>query len=150
MLKKTNETRYPDLWLKIVKGGCTFNANDKYTTDTESLVATRAYANTEKDPWLNKTILQFLHRFYKGIKQAMPLMLSYRYYKQICQPLTNIKGKSVVDYEDEENTVVIKPIPIMDVSEMTDVFSDAFRGGNFEFGKDFSYKHCVIDLDPDY
>ena len=35
---------------------------------------------------------------------------------------TNILGKSVTDYEDEDNSVVVKALPIMDVSKMKDTF----------------------------
>lgn len=54
-----------------------------------------------------------------------------------------------MDYEDPENTIIAKVLPIMDVDILKDIFFDSFNGGNFETGKQFSYSHCIVDLNPD-
>lgn len=45
-------------------------------------------------------------------------MLGYRYNTQIFDQMTNAYGKKVTDYDDQENTVIFKAIPIMDVSKI--------------------------------
>lgn len=35
----------------------------------------------------------------------------------------------------------------MDVSKLKDLFKNSFTG-NFEGGKQFSYSHCIVDLNP--
>ena len=52
-----------------------------------------------------------------------------------------------MDYDDE-NTVIAKAIPVMDISKLKDVFKYSFSGGNFQSGKQFSYSHCIVDLNP--
>lgn len=63
---------------------------------------------------------------------------------------TNIYGKSLINYSDEENNIIAKAIPIMDVSNMKDIFYNTFSGANFEASRQFTYSHCIVDLDPDY
>ena len=61
----------------------------------------------------------------------------------------NKRGLKVTEYDDEENTVIMKPIPIMDVDSLKDMFAASFAGtGNFNTGKTFQYAACVIDLAP--
>ena len=62
------------------------------------------------------------------MRKAMPLMMAYRYHFQIFSKLTNKSGSSVTDYADKKNFVVMKAIPIMEVSSLDDFFSITFDG----------------------
>lgn len=61
----------------------------------------------------------------------------------------NARGLQASNYGDEENTVIVKPIPIMETQYLQEIFSEAFKDGNFNSGKEFQYSSCVIDLDPE-
>ena len=76
-------------------------------------------------------------------------MLGYRYNTQIFDQMTNAYGKKVTDYDDQENTVIFKAIPIMDVNSIKDTFFDSFGDGNFQGGRQFGKGNCVVDLNPD-
>ena len=97
----------------------------------------------------SREIVRYVKEFYDNMKIAMPGLMAYRYQHQVFAEFTNKLGKSLVDYEDPENTIVAKALPIMDVDVLKDLFFDSFNGGNFEAGKQFSYSHCIVDLDPD-
>ena len=59
----------------------------------------------------------------------MPLMMSYRYYAHMFSKFDNASSMSVVDYDDEENTTIVKPIPIMNFTNMYDIFTASFGTG---------------------
>jgi hypothetical protein len=61
----------------------------------------------------------------------------------------NARGLQASNYGDEENTVIVKPIPIMETQYLHEIFLEAFKDGNFNSGKEFQYSSCVIDLDPE-
>ena len=94
-------------------------------------------------------IVKFIKKFYDNLKKAMPGLMSYRVQNEIFAQFTNKNNKSIVDYEDPENTIVAKAIPVMNVSGLKDLFAGSFNGGNFEGGKQFMYSHCIVDLNPD-
>lgn len=96
---------YPTIW----------KASAKAFSEKYSNVVT-ANTTPAKTLFLNRTILEFVYNFYKNIKLAMPSLLGYRFQNQIMSQYTNKSGRSVIDYEDEENSVVMKSLPIMDVS----------------------------------
>ena len=94
--------------------------------------------------------MEELKNFYDKLISAMPMMMSKRYYDQICSRLTNFRGLKATDYDDDENTVIMKPLPIMDVDKLKDTFEESFgTTGNFNTGKTFQYGGCVIDLAPE-
>lgn len=110
-LAKTTWSEYPDIWKKAVK---------KFS---------QTYSGTvtgDGSPFLNTTVLKFVHDFYRNLKLAMPSLLGYRYQNQIMSQFTNMNGKNVTDYEDDENFVVMKTLPIMDVGQMKDTFASSF------------------------
>ena len=41
-----------------------------------------------------------------------------------------------------------KAIPVMDVSLIKNLFESSFNSGNFETSRQFSYSHCIVDLNP--
>ena len=86
--------------------------------------------------------------FYDNIKKAMPGLMSYRYQNEIFGEYTNKDNLSVTDYKDAENTIIAKALPVMDVSSLNDIFKTSFNDGNFEAGRQFSYSHCIVDLNP--
>ena len=104
--------------------------------------------STGKSMFSNPAIVRFVKKFYDSLKKALPLMLGYRYQSQILSKFVNKDGMSVVDYENENNNVVMKSIPVMDASDLNNVFNASFQGGNFRSGKKFPYDHCVVDLNP--
>ena len=68
----------------------------------------------------------------------MPGLMAYRYQNQIFGEFTNSANRSIIDYGDEENTVVAKAIPIMNIEKLEDIFSNSFNGsGNFSGGRKF-------------
>ena len=95
-------------------------------------------------------IVKYVLKFYRDLKHAMPMLMSHRYYSDVFSRYRNTAGKSVVDYADEENNIIAKPVPIMDASCIPEVFNGAFgASGNFSGAGQFNYSHCVIDLNPD-
>lgn len=94
----------------------------------------------------SKTILQFMADVYDNLKTILPLLMTYRYYDE----LKDIKndGKEVSDYENEEANIVVKPLPILDMEQLYDVFDHSFGKGNFNNSTQFQYKYCVVDLNP--
>ena len=76
-------------------------------------------------------IVKFIKKFYDNLKKAMPGLMSYRVQNEIFAQFTNKNNKSIVDYEDPENTIVAKAIPVMNVSGLKDLFAGSFNGGNF-------------------
>lgn len=95
-------------------------------------------------------IVKFVKEFYTHIKKAMPVLMGHRYQKYIFGDFTNSLDKSVLDYDDEENTFVIKTLPVMNDEGLEELFRSAFKNsGNFQAGKQFSYSHCIVDLNPD-
>ena len=76
--------------------------------------------------------------------------MAYRYQNQIFGEFTNSANRSIIDYEDEENTVVAKAIPVMNIEKLEDIFSNSFNNsGNFSGSRKFEYSHCIVDLNPD-
>jgi sulfur relay (sulfurtransferase) DsrC/TusE family protein len=95
-------------------------------------------------------IVKFVKEFYTHIKKAMPVLMGHRYQKHIFGDFTNSLDKSVLDYDDEENTFVIKTLPVMNDEGLEELFRSAFKNsGNFQAGRQFSYSHCIVDLNPD-
>lgn len=92
-------------------------------------------------------IVKFVRNFYMHLKQALPILMGYRYQKHVFGDYTNSLGKSLLDY-DEENTFVIKTIPVMNDDGLLEQFKISYKGGNFQAGKQFSYSHCIVDLNP--
>ena len=105
--------------------------------------------SNKADLFTDRRILEFLYNFYKNIKLAMPVLLGYRFQKQIFSQYTNKDGKWVTDYDDPDNSVVVKSMPIMDVEHMYDTFIASFGVGQFNSSKSFAYSHCLVDLDPE-
>lgn len=98
----------------------------------------------------SRAVVRFAYEFYKRLQTAMPGLMAYRYQNQIFGEFTNSAKRSIIDYLDEENTVVAKAIPIMNVGGLEDVFTDSFgSSGNFSAGRKFQYSHCIVDLNPD-
>ena len=139
-INQTNTKEFPVIWkLALHRLACKNHDSNPFTDGSKI--------------WSGKTeesriVVRFAREFYDNLRTAMPAMLAYRYQNQVFSEFTNSLGKSLVDYEDQENTIVAKAIPIMEVEYLKDVFYQAFNGGNFEAGKQFSYSHCIVDLDP--
>lgn len=93
-------------------------------------------------------VVKHVKQLYDNLKKAMPGLMSYRFQNEIFSEFTNMNGKSVVDYSDEENTIIAKAIPIMEVTKIKEAFKSSFKGGNFQGGKQFTYSHCIVDLNP--
>jgi len=106
-----------------------------------------------KDIWSHTKLVNFVKTFYTDFKKALPILMGYRWQHQVFDEMTNSSGRSLTDYEDEENTVIVKSIPVMDVTGLKEVFYESFMSGsgvgNLSDGKKFSYKYAVIDLLPD-
>ncbi len=138
-ITQTNTCEYPVVW------GCalckTSNAGDAVVSRSKSVWGCETPES--------RKVVRYTKMFYDNLKKAMPGLMSYRYQNEIFNEYTNAKGKSLTDYGDAENTVVAKAIPIMDVSGLKDLFTSSFGGGNFEAGKQFTYSHCVVDLNPE-
>lgn len=49
------------------------------------------------------------------MKLALPGLMAYRYQTQMFGECLNSLGKLINDYEDKENTIVAKAIPVMDI-----------------------------------
>ena len=76
-------------------------------------------------------VVKHVKQLYDNLKKAMPGLMSYRFQNEIFSEFTNMNKKSVVDYSDEENTIIAKAIPIMEVTKIKDAFKSSFKGGNF-------------------
>ena len=139
------ESGYPAAWQSM----CWRLSAEHLTNNPENI------KNANKIPsnaaWTTDgKMVKYVHDFYNNLKKAMPTLMAYRFYDQIFGQYVNSRNKSLLDYEDDENVVVVKPLPIMDVQKMKDVFAKSFNEvGNFNVGRQFSYMHCIVDLNPD-
>lgn len=139
-INQTNTKEFPVIWkLALHRLVCKNHASNPFTDGR------KIWSGESPE---SRIVVRFAREFYDNLRTAMPAMLAYRYQNQVFSEFTNSLGKSLVDYEDQENTIVAKAIPIMEVEHLKDVFYQAFNGGNFEAGKQFSYSHCIVDLDP--
>lgn len=57
-------------------------------------------------------------------------------------------GKDLITDYDGESSILAKTLPIIDVSQMEDIFRNSFDQVNSVKDSKFSYGTCVIDLDP--
>lgn len=76
--------------------------------------------------------------------------MGYRYKTEIFDRIKNNcgSGLSVTNYDDEENTMIFKPLPIVDFNGMEGLFEVSFGSGQFNSTRSFSYSHCIVDLNP--
>ena len=143
-LTQTNTSEYPVVWKyalhKFAKWYCD---NKSYTTNDGKSKKVWGCETLE-----SRKVVRYVKTFYDNLKKAMPGLMSYRFQNEVFAKFTNHANKSIVDYEDPENTVIAKAIPVMEVSGLKDLFSGSFNGGNFEGGKQFTYSHCIVDLNP--
>ena len=142
-ITQTNTDEYPAVW------GYAVNRLSHVGRDKSP------YSSKGMKIWSCKTpesraVVRFAYEFYKTLQTAMPGLMAHRYQNQIFGEFTNRDNRSIIDYSDEENTVVAKAIPIMNVEGLEDVFSGSFgSSGNFSGSRQFSYSHCIVDLNPD-
>ena len=95
-------------------------------------------------------INDFVSGFYASVKKALPILMASRYHEQMFSLMNNgiNGGKSIVDYTDPENSIIVKTLPIMDITRLKETFENSFGNGQFKIGKTFSYSHCIVDLNP--
>lgn len=72
-------------------------------------------SNSANSVFGNKTCVKFIKKFYDDMKLALPGLMAYRYQTQMFGECLNSLGKLINDYEDKENTIVAKAIPVMDI-----------------------------------
>lgn len=137
-LEKTNNNKeLPNEWKGAIR-------EVAHTPDNVS----KSERTTAETVWTNPEVLKYVYKFYNTIKTAMPLLMAYRYYTQVCQGMINSQEQDVTNY-DSENFNVIKPLPIMDASKIADLFISSFGSGNLNASKGAIGSNCVIDLNPD-
>lgn len=132
-ITQTNTDEYPIVWSYAVNKLSRFNNHDKDGAP---------YGNQGPKIWSCETdesiaVVRFAYEFYKRLQTAMPGLMAYRYQNQIFGEFTNSANRSIIDYEDEENTVVAKAIPVMNIENLKDIFSDSFGSGNFSGDRKF-------------
>jgi len=132
LLYPTKNKKYPDYW------------RDAIIAKALDSSVSRKSGNDQY--WQNN--YGKIYDFYVNLKKAMPLMMAYRWHSQILSNLTDSKGRLVTDYEDEENTLAMKVLPIMDFEGSNVIFSNSFKNGQFQAGKQFQFTHCIVDLNP--
>ena len=150
VLLDKNDDSYPGMWKRAIAE----YAKEEYekAVSWTSPVRLGEIAQTAQTIWSDPTIYQFVKQMYDNMKVASPLLMSYRYYTQMFKNMKNNcgeHGNQVTDYDDDENVTIFKPLPIMQFSNMADVFKVSFGSGQFN-NTGFSYDHCVVDLNPDY
>ena len=144
-LTQTNTSEYPVVWkYALHKFAQWYCDNKPYSTNDGKSKKVWGCDTSE-----SRKIVRYVKTFYDNLKKAMPGLMSYRFQNEVFAKFTNHANKSIVDYEDPENTVIAKAIPVMEVSHLKELFSLSFNGsGNFEGGKQFTYSHCIVDLNP--
>lgn len=145
-LTQTNTIEYPVVWkYALHKFAQWYCDNKSYSTNDSK----------SKRVWGCETpesikVVRYVKTFYDNLKKAMPGLMAYRFQNEVFAKFTNNANKSIVDYDDTDNTVIAKAIPVMEVSGLKDLFAGSFnKSGNFEGGKQFTYSHCIVDLNPD-
>jgi hypothetical protein len=143
-LTQTNTSEYPVVWkYALHKFAQWYCDNKPYPTNDGKSKKVWGCETPE-----SRKIVRYVKTFYDNLKKAMPGLMSYRFQNEVFAKFTNHANKSIVDYEDPENTVIAKAIPVMNIAGLKDLFAGSFNGGNFEGGKQFTYSHCIVDLNP--
>lgn len=144
-LTQTNTIEYPVVWKYALHEFAKWYCDNKsYSTN----------GSKSKRVWGCETpesikVVRYVKTFYDNLKKAMPGLMAYRFQNEVFAKFTNHANKSIVDYDDPENTVIAKAIPVMKVSGLKDLFANSFnQSGNFEGGKQFTYSYCIVDLNP--
>lgn len=96
----------------------------------------------------DNNISQFVKDFYDNMQDLIPILLAYRWHSQVFSNYTNKQGISVVDYENDDNNVQMKAVPVMDVSKIEEVFTVSWDDGFLNSAQSFNYDHCIVDLNP--
>ena len=128
-------TKYPEHW------------RDAIIAQATSLSSSTSVKKSGDDQYWQKNYGK-IYDFYVSLKKAMPLMMAYRWHSQILSNLTDSNGRPVTDYENEENTLAMKVLPIMNFDGSKDIFDNSFKDGQFQAGKQFQFTHCIVDLNP--
>ena len=97
---------------------------------------------------------------YDNLRKGMPALMAFRYQTQIFDKLHNGAngGTCVTNYDDKENPVTFKAIPVMNYDPTT-MFNAKFADDTHSFDAEqlensmktnlvFKYPQCVIDLNP--
>ena len=85
---------------------------------------------------------------YIYLKNVLPYAMAYRFHRDIFSRLVNGLGNPVTDYDDDENVVIFKALPVTDFTRLKDVFETSFQQGMFNSSSSFQYSHCIVDLNP--
>ena len=141
LLRGDNDVEYPHVW-----------KNATISVANEKVEKTGPSNSPTKPDFYDNNITEIIRRvktFYGYLKDAMPIMMAYRFQREIFSQFTNRNGNSLIDYGNNAS-VFAKAIPITDAYQISKVFASSF---NDEFGKGgasrFSYSQCIIDLNPD-
>ena len=127
-------------------------------------VVAKAYAKTcsmtadqesEADAMLTDaaSLASKLVALYDNLKKSMPVMMGYRYQRQVFDMLTNIKGATLTNYSAKKSNFTARALPILDMKQLKEMFKksmDIQRLYNLQYSQTFSYSHCVVDLNPNY
>ena len=62
--------------------------------------------------------------------------------------MTNKDGFIVTNYTEPQNKVLFKAIPVMNASNLYDLFVGSYDASHLYGGLNFSYKYCVVELEP--
>lgn len=89
-----------------------------------------------------------IREIYDNFKVVVPYLMSYRYKTQIFDHLTNKDGFIVTNYTEPQNKVLFKAIPVMNASNLYDLFVGSYDASHLYGGLNFSYKYCVVELEP--
>ena len=139
-ITQTNTKQFPTLWKWAV------HMLSRHGRDGSPYGKGPAIWGCDSDS--SKAVVRFARKFYDDLQAATPGLMAYRYQNQIFAQYTNSLDNLVTDYENPENTIIAKTVPVMDVTALKDTFQNSWNGGNFEAGRQFSYSHCIVDLDP--
>lgn len=93
-------------------------------------------------------ISKFVKDFYDNMQDLIPILMAYRWHSQVFSNYTNKQGISVVDYENDDNNVQMKAVPVMDVSKIEEVFNVSWDPTFLNSPQSFNYDHCIVDLNP--
>ena len=147
VITQTNTSAYPVVWNYLLNRLAHWVVSNKYDKKNPCSKGMKIWGCETEE---SRTVVRGVKELYNNLKAAMPGLMAYRYQNQIFSEFTNTMDKSIVDYKDSENTIVAKAVPIMDVNSLGDIFTKFTFTMNFEAGRQFSYTHCIVDLNPDY
>ena len=68
------------------------------------------------------SVAKILVSLYDNLKKSMPVMMGYRYQREVLDMLTNRKGNVLTNYKSKKSNFTARALPILDMKQLKDMF----------------------------